>query len=279
MVDVEAKDWLNGLVPNVISLAHEAGNAILKVYDEMDTAVEYKRDDSPLTQADLISHQIIEDGLAELTAEFPVLSEESREIPFSEREKWGYFWLVDPLDGTKEFLKRNGEFTVNIALIRDGAPILGVVYAPAIEKLYYGARGSGSFKEEGGKLSPIHVANFDAGTVRVVISRSHGSGEENLERFTGGAPCEFVSMGSSLKFCLIAEGSADVYPRTGPTMEWDTAAAQCVVEQAGGTVTDLDGRAMVYNKPILLNPGFVASCSKLPSAAKQNSLDPVSASD
>ena len=277
MVDTEAKKLLNSLLPDVISLARKAGKAILKVYNEVDPAVEYKRDNSPLTQADLISHQIIVDGLAELSPEWPVLSEESREIPFSQREKWGYFWLVDPLDGTKEFLKRNGEFTVNIALIDNGAPILGVVYAPAIDKLYFGARGSGSFKEEGGDSSPICTAIADAATIRVVMSRSHGSGEESLERFTGGAPCEFVSMGSSLKFCLVAEGAADVYPRTGPTMEWDTAAAQCVVEQAGGTVKDLDGNAMVYNKPVLLNPGFVASSNKLPAVAEHKSPVPISA--
>lgn len=275
MVDTEAKDWLNSLLPGVTSLAREAGKAILKVYDEVDPAVEYKRDNSPLTQADLVSHQVIVDGLAELSPEWPILSEESREIPFSERERWGYFWLVDPLDGTKEFLKRNGEFTVNIALMENGAPILGVVYAPAIDKLYCGARGSGSFKEEGGILSPIRTATANGGTIRIVMSRSHGSGEENLDRFTGGAPCEFVSMGSSLKFCLVAEGVADVYPRTGPTMEWDTAAAQCVVEQAGGTVTNLDGEAMLYNKPNLLNPGFVASSSKLPALAEHKMLDRV----
>lgn len=177
MVDTEAKDWLNGLLTGVISIAREAGKAILKVYAEVDPAVEYKRDNSPLTQADLVSHQIIVDGLAGLSPEWPVLSEESREIPFGQRRQWGYFWLVDPLDGTKEFLKRNGEFTVNIALIEDGAPILGVVYAPAIDKLYYGARGAGAFKEESGIVSPIRTATTEAGTIRVVMSRSHGSGK------------------------------------------------------------------------------------------------------
>src|SRR5271157_4738914 len=172
MVDTEAEDWLNGLLPGVTSLAREAGKAILKVYAEVDPAVEYKRDNSPLTQADIASHQIIAEGLTRISPEWPVLSEESREIPFDQRRQWGYFWLVDPLDGTKEFLKRNGEFTVNIALIKDGAPILGVVYAPAIDKMYYGACGAGSFKEEGGYVSPIRTATADAGTIRVVMSRS-----------------------------------------------------------------------------------------------------------
>lgn len=274
MVDTEAEDWLNRLLPAVISLAQEAGSAILKVYGEVDPAVEYKRDSSPLTQADLAANQIILEGLSQLTPAWPVLSEESREIPFDLRREWGCFWLVDPLDGTREFLKRNGEFTVNIALMEDRAPILGVVYAPAIDKLYYGARGVGACRKEGGIVSPIRTAANDAGPVRIVMSRSHGSGEENLDRFTGGAQCEFVYMGSSLKFCLVAEGSADFYPRIGPTMEWDTAAAQCVVEQAGGTVTDLSGNAMLYNKPELLNPGFVASRKKW-LTAEDKPLDPV----
>jgi 3'(2'), 5'-bisphosphate nucleotidase len=279
MADIESQDSFEILLPGVIDLAREAGRAILHIYGEVDPAVEYKRDNSPLTQADMASHHIIVDGLAKVTPQWPVLSEESREIPFEQRQTWHRFWLVDPLDGTKEFLKRNGEFTVNIALIESGKPILGVVYAPAIGKLYYGARGAGAFKEEDGAVVPIRTAVPNPGKVRVVMSRSHGSGEENLDRFTGGAPCEFVSMGSSLKFCLVADGSADVYPRTGPTMEWDTAAAHCVVEQAGGTVTDLDGNAMEYNKPVLLNPGFVASATARRALADTQLLDRVPVSE
>jgi 3'(2'), 5'-bisphosphate nucleotidase len=279
MADIEPQDSFETLLPGVIDLAREAGRAILHIYDEMDPAVEYKRDNSPLTQADMASHHVIVDGLAKLTPHWPVLSEESREIPFEQRQAWHRFWLVDPLDGTKEFLKRNGEFTVNIALIEAGKPILGVVYAPAIGKLYYGARGAGAFKDEDGAVAPIRTAVPNPDKVRVVMSRSHGSGEENLDRFTGGAPCEFVSMGSSLKFCLVADGTADVYPRTGPTMEWDTAAAQCVVEQAGGTVTDLDGRAMEYNKPVLLNPGFVVSATARRAVAETQLLDRVPVSE
>lgn len=279
MVQIDAEGRLSGLLPGVIDLAREAGRAILEVYSQVEPTVEYKRDNSPLTQADLASHRIIVDGLARLVPEWPVLSEESREIPFEQRGQWSYFWLVDPLDGTKEFLRRNGEFTVNIALIKAGAPILGVVYAPAIDRLYYAARGTGAFKVEGGSLSPIRTTASAAGTVRVVMSRSHGSGEENLDQFTGGARCEFVSMGSSLKFCLVAEGTADVYPRTGPTMEWDTAAAQCVVEQAGGKVTDLKGNAMIYNKPVLLNPGFVAFGNRESKIAGRESLAPMQVSE
>lgn len=247
------------LLPAVIELARDAGAAIMEVYRQVDPSVEYKRDNSPLTQADLVSHRLIAQGLARLTPQWPVLSEESNEIPFDERRPWQYFWLVDPLDGTKEFLRRSDEFTVNIALMANSRPVLGVVYAPAIDRLYYAAKGSGAWKSIGRELSQIRVAPAPGESVRMVMSRSHGSGEENMERFLGGPrKCEFVSMGSSLKFCLVAEGSADIYPRLGPTMEWDTAAAHCIVEEAGGSVADLDGNPMNYNKPVLLNPGFVA---------------------
>lgn len=258
MIDIHDEKQLAALLPQVVSLAREAGQAVMKVYGEMNPAVEYKRDNSPLTQADLASHQIIEAGLTRLVPEWPVLSEESKEIPFEQRQGWGCFWLVDPLDGTKEFLKRNGEFTINIALMENAKPVLGVVYAPVIDKMYYAAKGAGCWLAEGGSVAPIRCGKSDNGKTRVVVSRSHASGDEDVSRFTGDAAnCEFVSMGSSLKFCLVAQGVADIYPRTGPTMEWDTAAAQCVVEQAGGSVTDLEGNPMNYNKPVLLNPGFV----------------------
>lgn len=257
MTDSQQDRSLGALLPQAVEIARQAGAAIMQVYGEVNPAVEYKRDNSPLTQADLASHRIIEAGLTRIVPEWPVLSEESKEIPFEQRQSWTRFWLVDPLDGTKEFLKRNGEFTVNIALMENGRPILGVVYAPAIDRMYYAACGVGAFRADGEAALPIRIGGASAGVVRVVMSRSHADKGENLDRFTGGVPCEFVSMGSSLKFCLVAEGAADIYPRTGPTMEWDTAAAQCVVEQAGGTVTDLDGNPMAYNKPVLLNPGFV----------------------
>lgn len=262
MIDTRTENWLSDLLPHVVALARGAGKAIMKVYNEVDVAVEFKRDNSPLTQADLASHHVILDGLAALSQDWPVLSEESKEIPFEQRSSWHFFWMVDPLDGTKEFIRRNGEFTVNIALIENGVPILGVVYAPAIDKMYFAGRGAGAWKMDGESALPIKTSKAANGTMRVVVSRSHGSGEENLDRFTAGAQnCEFVSMGSSLKFCLVAEGAADVYPRTGPTMEWDTAAAHCIVAEAGGTVTGLDGDLMVYNKPVLLNPGFVAKAA------------------
>ena len=263
MIDIESENWLGDLLPHVVTVAREAGAAIMKIYDEVNPAVEYKVDNSPLTQADLASHHIIVNRLNQLSPEWPVLSEESKEIPFEQRSSWQYFWLVDPLDGTKEFLLRNGEFTVNIALIAKDTPILAVVCAPAMDKLYYAAKGAGAWKADREAVSRIRTAKSANGAMRVVVSRSHGSGEENLDRFTGGAQkCEFLPMGSSLKFCMVAEGAADIYPRTGPTMEWDTAAAHCIVREAGGTVTDLDGKPMRYNKPVLLNPGFVAKAGQ-----------------
>jgi 3'(2'), 5'-bisphosphate nucleotidase len=258
MVDTHTENWLCGLLPQIVALAREAGTAVMHVYAEVNPAVEYKRDHSPLTQADMASHHIIVDGLTRLTPEFPVLSEESQEIPFDQRSAWRLYWLVDPLDGTKEFLRRNGEFTINIALMEESRPILGVVFAPAIGKLYSACRGGGAWAEHGATPTPIHTARPAGGPTRVVVSRSHASGEEKLDGFPElSGPCEYVVMGSSLKFCLVADGSADFYPRSGPTMEWDTAAAQCVVEQAGGSVADLEGNSLRYNKPVLLNPGFV----------------------
>jgi 3'(2'), 5'-bisphosphate nucleotidase len=259
MIDIEAEGWLGRLLPHVVALARDAGREIMTVYGEVNPAVEYKRDNSPLTQADLASHHVILNGLARLSPDWPVLSEESAEIPFDQRKSWRHLWMVDPLDGTTEFLRRNGEFTVNIALVEGDAPILGVVFAPAIDQLYFAARCRGAYKVDRGIISQIKATRSANATMRTVVSRSHRSQEENLDRFTGGAEnCEFIAMGSSLKFCLVAEGAADIYPRLGPTMEWDTAAAHCILEEAGGMVTDLDGNSMNYNKPMLLNPGFLA---------------------
>jgi 3'(2'), 5'-bisphosphate nucleotidase len=264
-----AEDWKPaGLLPLVVEIARSAGQAIMGVYADLNPAVEYKKDDSPLTQADLASHRIICDGLAQITPEIPVLSEESAEIPFEVRRNWHRFWLVDPLDGTKEFLKRNGEFTVNIALVRGNTPILGVVYAPATDVAYFAAENAGAQKSERGIAEPLHVSAKQNPAPKVAVSRWHGDGVDamraDLERI-GVDPgrCEFVPMGSSLKFCMVAEGSADLYLRNGPTMEWDTAAAQCVLEVAGGAVSDLEGNPLTYNKPVLRNPSFLASATRL----------------
>jgi 3'(2'), 5'-bisphosphate nucleotidase len=245
------------LAAAVADIAVAAGRAILEVYGQ-DFDVTHKADQSPLTQADLASHRIIRDALALLTPAIPLLSEESAEIDFAVRSRWTEYWLVDPLDGTKEFVNRNGEFTVNIALIRDHQPALGVVHVPVTGVTYTGVVGAGATRQSAGAPpQPIHVRLPCADPVRVVGSRSHANPklQQCLEQ-TGGY--ELVSMGSSLKFCLLAEGKADLYPRLGPTSEWDTAAAHAVVLAAGGSVVTLDNSPLQYNlKASLLNPEFL----------------------
>ncbi|MCK6372104.1 MAG: 3'(2'),5'-bisphosphate nucleotidase CysQ [Gammaproteobacteria bacterium] len=245
------------LLDRVIAIARAAGSEILQVY-QSDFAVETKDDRSPLTAADRASHRAIVAALERLTPGVPVWSEESATVDFAVRADWPRFWLVDPLDGTKEFIKRNGEFTVNIALIEGHEPILGVVHVPALGRDYYGGRGLGAFRRDGTESPhPIRVTRPAAAPVRVVGSRSHG-GDSLAEFLRRIGPHQMVPMGSSLKLCLVAEGAADVYPRLGPTSEWDTAAAQAVVEAAGGAVTDLDGRPLRYNSgPGVLNPYFL----------------------
>lgn len=253
------------LVDPVVDLAVAAGDAILEVY-ATDFDVQSKADDSPLTRADMASHHTLVGGLRELAPELPTISEEAGLPPFDERSRWSEYWLIDPLDGTKEFVKRNGEFTVNIALIRDHRPVLGVVHAPVLGVTYTGCEGAGATRRDrklGDRgIEPIRVNTAIARPPRVIGSRSHRSPAfENFLERTGDA--EVVSMGSSLKFCVVAEGRADVYPRLGPTSEWDTGAAQAVVEQAGGSVSRLDGKPLSYNeKADILNPHFVVYGSR-----------------
>lgn len=245
------------LVPQVVAVAMKAGDAVMNVYSEGNFDTTYKENDSPLTRADMASHCLISEELQQLTPNFPILSEESKSVPYEIRKHWDTFWLVDPLDGTKEFIKRNGEFTVNIALIKNGEPILGVVYAPALEITYWAAKDLGAFKRsKEGVTEQITVSNYGEGPLKIVASRSH-AGELLTQFLETLSNYECVSMGSSLKLCLVAEGTAHLYPRLGPTMEWDVAAAHCVVAEAGGTVTDLDERPLKYNKPNLLNSYFM----------------------
>jgi 3'(2'), 5'-bisphosphate nucleotidase len=248
---------LTHLIDPVVELAIEAGDAILEVY-ATDFDVQEKDDASPLTQADLASHRVIGRGLKELTPNMPVLSEESGLPEFAERSQWDRYWLVDPLDGTKEFVSRNGEFTVNIALIDKNRPVFGVVHVPVTGKTYLGCAGYGAeLRDSGSTPVKIRVADGSPVPVRVVGSRSHrGSSLDGFLENLG--EHEIHPMGSSLKFCLVAEGAADIYPRLGPTSEWDTAAAQAVVEQAGGSVITLDGKPLSYNsKEQILNPHFL----------------------
>lgn len=246
------------LMASLISLAQDAGQRIIDIY-QTDFDVTHKSDQSPVTAADFAAHHAILAGLNILTPELPVLSEESEEIPYQVRAGWDTYWLVDPLDGTREFIRRNGEFTVNIALIHCHRPVLGVIYAPVSGLCYYACEGQGAYKlPEGGTPQRIRTRSSRQRDITIAGSRSHPG--SLLPRFLSNLKdYRIIPMGSSLKSCLVAEGRVDIYPRLGPTCEWDTAAAQCIVEEAGGLLTDTSLRPLRYNtKDSLLNPHFIA---------------------
>jgi len=247
-------------IQDIVIIAKEAGNAIMQIYNQ-DFEVEYKQDNSPLTLADKKANDIIENGLNQLTVNFPILSEEGKDIPYEERKHWEYFWLVDPLDGTKEFVKKNGEFTVNIALIHKNTPVLGVVYAPALDIYYWAKQGKGAFKD--GQRLPLKTES-QRETYKIVASRSHMSDE--AQAFIDDIDTdkdkekELISIGSSLKICLVAEGEADIYPRLGPTMEWDTGAAHAIINESKKNLERyMNGKYSKheYNKEDLLNQWFI----------------------
>lgn len=244
-------------IAQIITIAVEAGKAILEVYNDpsQNFQVTSKKDSSPLTAADKVSHEIIMKGLTSLHPNIPVLSEEGAEIAYDIRKDWKKYWCVDPLDGTKEFISRNGEFTVNIALMEDNEPVMGVIYSPILNVIYYGSLDMGSFKmTPGADPEPIFVGKeLDSWTA--IGSRSHADQEEEevLKQFP---VTQKLSIGSSLKFCLIAEGKAHIYYRKGPTMEWDTAAGQAIAVSAGAKMLNAQKEKFCYNKPSLLNPGF-----------------------
>lgn len=243
----------------VKSIARDAGDAILNIYHDADfsSVVDFKADESPLTLADKASHEVIMKGLQEHSPEIPVISEEGKDISYEERKDWHTFWLVDPLDGTKEFIKRNGEFTVNIALIKNGVPVYGVVYVPVTDTMYAGSLEEGATKQVGEAAPETIKVNNRHNDLVAVRSKSHAAPEEEelLARYD---VKDSISVGSSLKFCMVAEGKADIYYRHGPTMEWDTGAGQAVVLGAGGKVFDAKGeKEFTYNKESLLNPSFL----------------------
>jgi len=247
-------------LPAVLDLARHAGDRILAIYHNPVT-VQRKEDSTPLTEADLAAHHTLIEGLTILTPSLPVLSEESKNISFEERCRWRRYWLIDPLDGTREFINRTGQFTVNIALIENHEPILGVVFIPTTGMSYYACRGEGAFRQLSPKSipEPIHSRPFGGNCLVVAGGRSHGTKE--LQRLLENLPtCEIINLGSAIKSCLVAEGKVDLYPRLGPTCEWDTAAAQCIVEEAGGVVTNIRMERLLYNtKRSLLNPYFFVS--------------------
>ena len=247
-------------ITSICDIARDAGAEILDVY-QSDFDFQTKGDGSPLTLADQKAHTLIETRLRALTPDIPVLSEESIDEVGETRLQWSRYWLVDPLDGTKEFIKRNGEFTVNIALIDEGVPCMGIVYAPVLESLYFAQHGEGAWKKSAqAEAEPIKTRRLNLDKVEIVASRSHLS--EEVKRFASSFDAysenvDLISMGSSLKLCLVAEGCADVYPRLGLTSEWDTAAAHCVVEAAGGKVIDCELQPLRYGKRDILNPWFI----------------------
>ncbi len=246
-------------IDELINLSKKAGKAILDIYNSEDFAIEIKSDNSPLTKADKASNKIIEEGLKKLFPGIPILSEEGKKIPYKERKNWEQFWLVDPLDGTKEFIKRNGEFTVNIALIENNAPAFGVIYVPVTGEIYYGGPNYGSWKND----RQIFVSKRNSqDKLSVVQSRSH-SGEEENDFYSNYKIKESLSKGSSLKICLVAEGKAEIYFRSGPTWEWDTGAGHAILLGAGGYFVNKDKSELVYNKEIIKNFGFIVSAFKI----------------
>jgi 3'(2'), 5'-bisphosphate nucleotidase len=255
MNEIKHQD-LAELIDEIKQICCLAGNKILEIY-ETDFSVEKKQDNSPLTAADMAAHNTICDALSNLTPLTPILSEESSHISFSERQNWDQYWLVDPLDGTREFVKRNGEFSVNIALIEKHRSILGVIHIPVTGISYTASINNGAYKHEQNNMTRIFSRKTDINNITVAGSRSHGNKQQQAFIENLNKP-EILAIGSSLKFCLVAEGLADIYPRFGPTSEWDSAAAQCIVEESGAIIVDTDFNALEYNtKESLLNPSFL----------------------
>jgi len=243
------------LLDNIINISYQAGRAILEIYHTPFFDVSFKEDSSPITQADTLATDLICAALTKLTPNIPIVCEEIENKSIN----GNVFWLVDPLDGTKEFINRNDEFTVNIALIENNLPVLGIVYVPALNLLYGGIVGEGAFKELEGQRLPIHVQSTTTSEMIVVCSRSHGDLEQIKTFLPSFVKSSFLAVGSSLKFCKVAEGSAHLYPRLGRTMEWDTAAGQAILMAAGGCVTSLAGDTLIYGKKNFENPHFIAS--------------------
>ena len=251
---------LRKLAKEVVKIAKKAGDEIIKIYANADFQVDYKSDQSPLTIADQNSNQVISEDLKKLDVSFPIVSEENEQIDYDIRKNYEYYWLVDPLDGTKEFIKRNGEFTVNIALVHQSKVVLGVVYAPFLKEMFWAAVGEGAYLIKDGKEQLLKASNFNLGdsALNIVCSRSHlnPKTQDFVDQFK---QPNLVPKGSSLKFTIIAKGEAHLYPRLAPTMEWDTAAAQIVLEEAGGKVLNPETKTPLrYNKKELLNPHFIA---------------------
>ena len=249
-------------IENIVRLAKRAGEEIIKIYQSQ-FEVTIKSDSSPLTEADLLSNKILTEGLKKYFPDIPILAEESRLIPYAERKEWDYFWLVDPLDGTKEFIKKNGEFTINIALVDKMEPFFGIIYSPVKETAWFNIPKRGIFKKGSDGITHKIIPDIqrEPGQVILIGSRSHG--REELQAFTDSMKDKYdkvdlISAGSALKFCLLVEGQADIYPRFTPTMEWDTAAGHALIRESGKEIYIMDsGEILTYNKENLKNPFFI----------------------
>lgn len=255
-----SQDTIESYLESIISASRDAGDAIMKIYDQDDRGIETKGDDSPLTRADLAANRILCEILEDIAPEIPIISEENKNLTYMDRAGWEYCWIVDPLDGTKEFIKKNGEFTTNVALVHRGEPVLGVIFAPALDEMYWASEGNGAFMELDGEVTEMVAADYLSTDkhLKLVCSRSHLNEETQAVVDQYDEP-ELVASGSSLKFMMIAKGEAHVYPRMAPTMEWDTCAAQAILQEAGGHVIEAEtGEPMQYNKENLLNPYFIA---------------------
>jgi len=253
-------------IDEIIDIAFEAGQKILEIYEDLENFdIETKSDNSPLTRADKEANEIICNRLNKSIFQYPILSEENKMVPYEDRKDYEYLWIVDPLDGTKEFIKRNGEFTVNIALVKNGVPVAGVVFAPVLSEMYYAVKSHGAYMIKQGEKTKLEAKNYKNSDSKlgIVCSRSHLN-EETQNFITQLNDPVKVSKGSSLKFLILAAGAAHIYPRLAPTMEWDTAAAQIILEEAGGSVFDAESKQPLrYNKENLLNPHFIAQAKLL----------------
>ena len=251
-------------IKEIILSSRAAGAAIMEIYNQEDIGVQSKSDESPLTKADLAANEILCKTLREISPEIPIISEENDQMSYMDRAGWEYCWVVDPLDGTKEFIKRNGEFTTNVALVRGDVAVAGVIYAPALDEMYWGVYGNGAYSEINGEVLKLQVSTYNKSDkgLKLVCSRSHLNEATQAIVDQYNEP-ELVASGSSLKFMKIAKGDAHVYPRMAPTMEWDTCAAQAILEEAGGSVLQADTlEPVVYNKENLLNPSFIAAANQ-----------------
>lgn len=248
-------------ITDILKQVNKASAAILDIYKSADLEIEYKKDNSPLTLADKTSHDVLVLGLKRIYPDIPILSEEGQDVSYQIRKNWKYFWVIDPLDGTKEFISGNGEFTINLALVKEDKPVFGIVAAPTKDTIYFANKGEGAYKKEDDNApEKIEASKVTKGKTVIARTRSHKNKKEEPIIAKLGLT-KTIHAGSALKFCLVAEGKADIYLRGGPTMEWDTAAGDCIANEAGATTYTIDGKPFLYNKQNLLNSGLICTAN------------------